>query len=42
VATSLSPGNTESITYNGSSGYYRWIAYSFSGSGSYTIGISMP
>ena len=42
VATSLSPGNTESITFNGSSGYYRWIAYSFSGSGSYTIGLSVP
>ena len=31
------------VTYNnGSAGYYRWRVYSYSGSGSYTLGIDRP
>lgn len=31
VATSLSPDSEETLTYNGTPGYYRYVAYSFSG-----------
>ncbi|HEX6194977.1 MAG TPA: S1 family peptidase [Jiangellaceae bacterium] len=42
VATSLSPDSSEELSYNGSAGYYRYIAYSYSGSGSYDLGINVP
>ncbi|WP_066944513.1 M4 family metallopeptidase [Microtetraspora fusca] len=42
VASSLSSGSNESITYNGTSGYYRYRVYSYSGSGSYTLGYDNP
>jgi hypothetical protein len=37
VASSLGSTSSESITYNGSSGYYVWRVNSWSGSGSYTL-----
>ncbi|AZZ95781.1 M6 family metalloprotease domain-containing protein [Pseudoalteromonas sp. R3] len=40
VAISESPSSTESINYNASSGYYRFVVYSYSGAGSYTLRVS--
>ncbi|WP_211214090.1 S8 family peptidase [Salisaeta longa] len=37
VASSTSASSEEQIDYNGSSGYYYWEVYSYSGSGSYTF-----
>jgi len=42
VASSLSGSSSESITYNGSSGYYVWRIYSYSGSGSYDFWLDRP
>ncbi len=42
VAKSESSTSTESISYSGSSGYYVWRIYSYSGSGSYTICTTKP
>jgi subtilisin family serine protease len=37
VATSLNSTSTESITYNGTAGTYRWRVYSYMGSGNFTL-----
>jgi aqualysin 1 len=42
VAASESATSEESISYSGSSGYYLWEVYSYSGSGSYTIEFTRP
>ncbi|GAA2650607.1 S1 family peptidase [Nonomuraea recticatena] len=42
VATSDSPNPDESISYNGSAGYYRYRVHAYSGSGSYTLGVNRP
>jgi subtilisin family serine protease len=42
VASSESSTSTESVTYNGTAGYYMWEVYSYSGSGSYTFGMQRP
>ncbi|MBT8131458.1 MAG: S8 family peptidase [Gammaproteobacteria bacterium] len=42
VASSLSGSSEESISYYGSSGYYAWRIYSYSGSGSYTFCLDRP
>ncbi|HCT79362.1 MAG TPA: serine protease, partial [Micromonosporaceae bacterium] len=42
VATSDSPNPDEAITYNGTSGYYRYRVLSYSGSGGYTLGATNP
>lgn len=42
VASSTSPDSSESISYNGSSGYYVWRIYSYSGSGSYDFWLDRP
>ncbi len=42
VAVSQSTGPDESITYNGTAGYYYWRVYSYSGSGSYAFGMQRP
>src|SRR2546429_2323272 len=34
VAWSEGPASEEQVTYNGTSGYYRWRVYSYFGSGS--------
>ncbi|MEZ4383468.1 MAG: M4 family metallopeptidase [Nannocystaceae bacterium] len=42
VAKSESPTSSESISYSGTPGYYVWRAYSYSGSGSYNVGLTTP
>jgi subtilisin-like proprotein convertase family protein len=42
VASSLSSSSTESISYNGTAGYYVWRVYSYSGSGSYDFWMRRP
>lgn len=42
VASSLSSSSSESISYNGSSGYYVWRINSYSGSGSYDFWLDRP
>lgn len=42
VAKSDSPQNVETINYNGTAGTYRYRVHSYSGSGSYTLGVSKP
>ncbi|MEW2383501.1 S1 family peptidase [Micromonospora sp. NPDC047707] len=42
VAGSYSPGPDETISYNGTAGYYRFEVHAYSGSGSYTLGITNP
>lgn len=42
VRSSTSGNSTESINYSGSSGYYRWVIYSYSGSGSYSLCTTRP
>lgn len=42
VAQGTSPGANESFTYNGSSGYYRYVVHAYSGSGAYTLGATTP
>ena len=42
VARSAGPSSTESITYAGSPGTYRWRIVSASGGGSYTLKSSTP
>jgi subtilisin family serine protease len=37
VATSLNSTSTESITYSGTAGNYRWRVYAYLGSGSFTL-----
>jgi subtilisin family serine protease len=42
VASSLSSGPDETITYSGTAGYYYWRIESYSGSGSYTFTLTKP
>lgn len=42
VARSESATSNEDISYSGTSGYYLWEIYSYSGSGSYTFGMQRP
>lgn len=42
VAAGLSSSATETVTYNGSAGYYYWEVYSYSGSGGYTFVLQRP
>jgi len=42
VARSDGPTATEQITYSGTSGYYRWRIYSYSGSGGYDFWLTRP
>ncbi|WP_265520341.1 S1 family peptidase [Oerskovia flava] len=42
VAQSTAPGSSETVTYNGTSGYYRYVVHAYSGSGSYTLGATAP
>ena len=42
VAASESTSANETISYNGTAGYYEWEVYSYRGSGSYTLQISHP
>ncbi|WP_043632245.1 S1 family peptidase [Nonomuraea candida] len=42
VARGDSPNSDETITYNGTSGYYRYRVHAYSGSGAYTLGLNRP
>ena len=42
VAKSDSPSSSESISYNGTAGYYRYRVVNYSGSGGYTLTYSRP
>jgi subtilisin family serine protease len=42
VASSLGTTSSESITYSGTAGTYRWRVYSYSGSGTYTLSTTRP
>ncbi|HWP94712.1 MAG TPA: S8 family peptidase [Gammaproteobacteria bacterium] len=42
VKSSTGSTSTESIDYSGTSGYYRWRIYSYSGSGTYTFCLKKP
>ncbi|CAM3860853.1 S1 family peptidase [Kibdelosporangium persicum] len=42
VAKSDSPQNTETVNYNGTAGTYRYRVHAYSGSGTYTLGVSKP
>jgi subtilisin family serine protease len=42
VAVSQGTTSSEDITYNGTSGYYHWRVYSYSGSGAYAFGMQRP
>jgi len=42
VAASESSTSSEDITFSGTSGYYLWEVFSFSGTGSYTFGLQRP
>ncbi len=42
VASSLSTGSEEQISYTGTAGYYSWQVRSYSGSGSYTFSLDRP
>ena len=42
VARGESASANETVTYSGTAGSYYWEVYSYSGSGSYTLGITRP
>jgi streptogrisin C len=42
VAEGITPTENEDVSYDGTAGYYRWVVHAYSGSGSYTLGISRP
>jgi subtilisin family serine protease len=42
VASSLGSTSTESVTYSGTAGTYRWRVYSYSGSGTFTLVTTKP
>ncbi|WP_211371843.1 S8 family peptidase [Marilutibacter maris] len=42
VAESITPTSVESVSYNGSAGYYYWRVLSYSGSGSYELWLDTP
>jgi vibriolysin len=42
VARGETSTSTENVTYNGTSGTYRWRVYSYSGSGSFTLCTTKP
>ncbi|MFI6978704.1 S1 family peptidase [Embleya sp. NPDC050154] len=42
VAAGTTPQANETINYNGTAGRYRYVVHAYSGSGSYTLGVSKP
>jgi subtilisin family serine protease len=42
VASSLGTTSTESVSYSGTAGTYRWRVYAYSGSGSFTLVTTQP
>ncbi|GAB1513010.1 S1 family peptidase [Actinophytocola sp. KF-1] len=42
VASGTTPNPDETVSYNGTAGYYRYVVHAYSGSGAYTLGYSRP
>ncbi|MFI9008282.1 S1 family peptidase [Actinosynnema sp. NPDC053489] len=42
VAKGDTPGASETVNYSGTPGYYRYRVHAYSGSGSYTLGVTNP
>jgi streptogrisin C len=42
VASGITSAPDETVSYNGTAGYYRYRVHAYSGSGSYTLGLSNP
>jgi ribosome-binding factor A len=42
VATGTTSTSSETVSFNGTVGYYRWRVYSYSGSGSYNFWMRRP
>ncbi|PRX43450.1 streptogrisin C [Prauserella shujinwangii] len=42
VASGTTPSNNEQVSYSGTAGYYRFVVHAYSGSGSYTLGVTTP
>jgi len=42
VASGVTASADETVTYTGTSGYYRYVVHAYSGSGSYTFGMDRP
>ena len=42
VASATTADSSEQISYTGTSGYYRWVVHSYSGSGSYEFWLQRP
>ena len=42
VASGTTPNADETVSYNGSAGYYRYRVHAYSGSGAYTLGLNRP
>ncbi|MGX7827245.1 S1 family peptidase [Actinokineospora sp. 24-640] len=42
VASGTTPSASETVSYNGTAGYYRWSVLAYSGSGSYTLKAGRP
>ncbi|NUT34539.1 MAG: S1 family peptidase [Hamadaea sp.] len=42
VASGTTPANSETTTYSGTAGYYRYQVHAYSGSGTYTLGYNRP
>lgn len=42
VASGTTPNPDETVSYNGTAGYYRYVVHTYSGSGAYTLGYSRP
>ncbi|WP_307854716.1 S1 family peptidase [Micromonospora sp. C31] len=42
VAQGATAAADETVSYNGTAGYYRWRVHAYSGSGSYSLGYSNP
>lgn len=42
VASSTGTTSVEQVSYNGTAGYYRWVVYSYRGSGAYDFWLKRP
>lgn len=42
VAQGITANPDETVSYNGTAGYYRWRVHAYSGSGSYSLGYTNP